>query len=304
MLVTLLKMFALIGIGLLWAYMRLGGGDAEHTRKVLVGAVYNLFLPALVVRVIWHAPIGVDSLKIIATASSGIIACVIVSMLLVRLFRAPAGVAGAMVLAASWPNATYVGLPVLQDSIGSHVTHIAIQYDLFSGTPLLLTLGTFIGVYYGKSGRWENPLPALLRVPPLWAALVAVLLNMVEMPAPEWLTGALKLMGDAVVPLMLLAVGMAMARGLGELKHLPLVLPVAAIKLLLMPLVAWGLALAVGFDGDYRAAVVLEGAMPTMVLGMVIADRYGLDTRVYAAAVTMTTLLSFVTLPLWFQWVV
>jgi malate permease and related proteins len=302
MVIILLQMFALIGIGLAWAYWRPGGGDPEATRKVLAGAVYNLFLPALVLRVIWHAPIGIDSFKIIAAASAGIVACVVVAMLVCRLFRTPATVAGAIVLAASWPNATYVGLPVLEQTFGPHVTHIAIQYDLFAGTPLLLTLGTLIGVYYSQGGKWQNPLSALLRVPPLWAALAAVALNLVGAPTPVWLDGALRLMSNAVVPLMLLAVGMAMARGLGELKHLPMALPAAAIKLFLMPLVAWAIAVAVGFVGDYRVAVVLEGAMPTMVLGMVIADRHGLDTRVYAAAVTITTLLSFLTLPLWFGW--
>jgi len=37
------------------------------------------------------------------------------------------------------------------------------------------------------------------------------------------------------------------------------------------------------------------------VLGMVICDRYDLDTPLYAAAVTLSTLLSLVTLPVWFR---
>jgi predicted permease len=45
---------------------------------------------------------------------------------------------------------------------------------------------------------------------------------------------------------------------------------------------------------------VLEAAMPAMVLGIVFCDRFGLDTGLYAAAVTLTTALSLVTLPLWF----
>jgi hypothetical protein len=44
---------------------------------------------------------------------------------------------------------------------------------------------------------------------------------------------------------------------------------------------------------------VIEAAMPSMVLGLVFCDRYGLDTALYAAAVTLTTLLSLLTLPLW-----
>jgi predicted permease len=50
------------------------------------------------------------------------------------------------------------------------------------------------------------------------------------------------------------------------------------------------------------AAVVMEAAMPSMVLGIVICDRFELDASLYAAAVTLTTALSLLTLPLWFGW--
>ncbi|MDP3933394.1 MAG: AEC family transporter, partial [Methylococcaceae bacterium] len=51
--------------------------------------------------------------------------------------------------------------------------------------------------------------------------------------------------------------------------------------------------------GDYRAAAVLDIAMPSMVLGIVFCDRYYLDSSLYAMAVTVTTALSLITLPLW-----
>jgi len=41
--------------------------------------------------------------------------------------------------------------------------------------------------------------------------------------------------------------------------------------------------------------------MPTMVLGLVICDRFKLDTSLYAEAVTVTTALSLITLPLWLE---
>ena len=40
--------------------------------------------------------------------------------------------------------------------------------------------------------------------------------------------------------------------------------------------------------------------MPSMVLGIVLCERYGLDTVRYAQAVTVTTLISMLTLPAWF----
>ena len=65
------------------------------------------------------------------------------------------------------------------------------------------------------------------------------------------------------------------------------------------PLLVWGTALGVGLDGVILIGTVMEAAMPSMVIGIVLCDRYGLDTGLYAMAVTLTTLLSLVTLPLW-----
>ncbi len=60
-----------------------------------------------------------------------------------------------------------------------------------------------------------------------------------------------------------------------------------------------GLATAAGLSGEVYSGVVLEAAMPTMLLGVVLSDRYGLDTGLYATIVTATTAASLLSLPLW-----
>jgi hypothetical protein len=46
----------------------------------------------------------------------------------------------------------------------------------------------------------------------------------------------------------------------------------------------------------------MEAAMPSMVLGIVFCDRYNLDVGLYATAVTVTTVFSLATLPVWYHW--
>ena len=99
---------------------------------------------------------------------------------------------------------------------------------------------------------------------------------------------------------MLISLGLSLKWEAGGMRRLPALLPIAAIQLAIAPLIAWGFCLAVGMPAAPLSAVVLEAAMPSMVLGLVICDRYGLDTGLYATAVTATTLLSLFTLPLWF----
>lgn len=301
MLSTLIQMFALIGLGLIWSIYNPGQLESRVIRKVLTDTVYYLFLPALVFNVLWQAPLGFDSVKISVTAAIGVLIALLASWFVCTRCRSNPQVTGAILLATAFPNATYMGYPVLINTLGASAGSIAIQYDLFACTPLLLTLGVILASHYGEGNEKPNPLMLLIKVPPLWVALIATLLNLSGISAPLWLSGVFSMMGDAVVPLMLFAIGLALKQGFREIRHLTTVIPVIVIKLVLMPLLVLGMSVLLSMEGELRTAVILEAAMPSMVLGIVLCDRYGLNSGIYAAAVTATTLLSLFTLPLWFS---
>lgn len=303
MLAVIAQMGVLIGAGVVLRLTRPGGRDPELLRRGLTDIVYYLLLPALVLDALWRTELGVDTLRIAVLAATGVLASLWLAGAGCRLCRVPAATRGALLLAAAFPNVTYLGLPVLEATFGPWARGVAIQYDLFACTPLLLTVGILTARRYG-SGEAQVPagiLRPLLQVPALWAALLAVVLNRSGVAEPAVVESLLRLLGNAVAPLMLIALGLGL-RWLGsDPRQLARVLPVLLIQLLLMPLLVWGLALASGLDGRLLAPVVLEAAMPSMVLGMVLCDRYGLDTPFYATAVTLSTALSLVTLPLWYQ---
>ena len=70
-----------------------------------------------------------------------------------------------------------------------------------------------------------------------------------------------------------------------------------------MPLIVWFTASQLGMNGEVLRALIIESALPSMALGVVICDKFGLNTGIYAAALTLTTVISFFSLPLWYQWV-
>jgi len=274
MLETLLQMIALIACGVGWRFLHPGKLSPEQLRLALTESVYRLFLPALVLVVLWQAPIGMDTLRISLLASAGIIFGLLVSALLCRVCGMPGAITGAIVL-----------------------------YDLFSSTPLLFTVGILVAQHFGKSGNYSEAgfAKKLLQVPPLWAAILGCSLNLLNVPLDSNLEIILNLLGDTVIPLMLVALGLSLQwRSISAQQIRPL-LVVSVIQLLLTPLLVWQLAKVVGLEGDLLSAVVLEAGMPSMVLGLVLCDQYKLDATIYALAVTVTTLLSVLSLPLWFS---
>ncbi len=303
MLDVIAQMGILICAGVVLRSSRPGGRDPELLRRSLTDIVYYLLLPALVLDALWHTTLGWDSIRIAWMAAAGVVAALWLSGSGCRLCRVDGPTRGAVMLAAAFPNVTYLGLPVLEATFGPWARGIAIQYDLFACTPLLLTLGILTAQQNGTAdagpgtGLWRS----LTRVPALWAGLFAIGLNLSGATAPALIESLLRLLGNAVSPLMLIALGMGLRWSGFAIAQLPRLLPVLLMQLALMPLFVWGLAVSSGLDADLVAPVVLEAAMPSMVIGMMICDRYGLNTTFYAAAVTSSTAISMVTLPLWYQ---
>jgi predicted permease len=301
MLDVILQAGGLIVCGLLWQFFTPQGLDAATLRRSLTGFVYVLLLPALVLVVLWRAPLSLDAVRVALLAATGVGVGMGVAKFWFTLQRPGNRALGALLLAAAFPNATYMGLPVLEAAFGPWARTIAIQYDLFACTPLLLSVGVVLAARFGGVKESGHPVMALLKVPPLWAAVAGVVLNLMAVPLPVVVSGLLDMLAAGVVPLMLFSIGLSLRWSGSWRQHLPLVFPVVIIQLIITPVVIWGVSEAMGLAGDVRTAVVLEAAMPSMVLGIVLCDRYHLDTALYAMAVTLSTALSLVTLPLWFD---
>ena len=125
----------LILCGVLWRCFAPQGVNGETLRHSLTSLVYVLLLPAMVLLVLWQATLSLDALLIAALAAFGILASLAMAWLWFR-GRAPVNAAmGAILLAAAFPNVTYLGLPVLEATLGSWARTVAIQYDLFASTP-------------------------------------------------------------------------------------------------------------------------------------------------------------------------
>jgi predicted permease len=297
---TLWQMFALIACGAAWRYGRPSGLSAEQTRAVLTTLVYYLLLPALVLEVLWKADVGLHSLQYtlfgtvcLAFGMLGIWACG-------RMLRFKPPQMGAVLLAAAFPNVTYLGLPVLEQAFGHWARSVAIQIDLFAVAPVLFTVGIAAARHFGQNGdSVRQPAGSFLTAPPFLAAMLAVVLNLCRVPLPDGLASVLQKLGAGVVPLMLISLGLALSWQAVTLRNLPHVTPVILIKMGLMPLFALWFSRYLTLDQAHKNALTLEMAMPCMVLGIVFCDRYRLDSALYAMSVTLSTLLSLITLPFW-----
>ena len=296
---TLIQMTLIMACGVVWQFLKPAGQTAVQTRLVLTTLVYHLLLPAMVLDVLWVANIGIISFHYMILGVSCILLAMLCAWSIGRLFNFKDKRLGAIILAVI-PNVTYLGLPILDQTFGDWTRSVVIQLDLFAAAPIVFTLGIMIARHYGEDSS-ANPKSALsfLNAPPFWAAAIAVILNLNAVVAPTWLLGVLQKLSAAVVPLMLFSLGLALNWKAVIKSNIPYILPVIIIKMLLMPLCAIILVSYLSMEDKYKAAAVLDLAMPSMVLGVIFCDRYRLDSALYAMIVTVTTALSLITLPFW-----
>lgn len=297
---ALIQMLVIMLLGASWGRFSPNQLLAAQTRHVLTTAIYYYFLPAMVLLVLWPAKIGMQSLQISLLGCSSIVLAALVSWLIVTLFKMAKPQAGAIILAASFPNVTYLGLPVLEQTFGVEARAVVIQMDLFAAAPLVFSLGIAISKHYGShtaidQTSWLNG----FNTPPFWTMLLAVVLSYTNIGMPVPILNLLQTMSNAVAPLMIFALGMALSlKGL-RWHYWWFIVLILMIKLFAQA--AWALVLSdwLSITADWRAPAIMDIAMPSMVLGIVFCDRYKLDSSLYAVCVTLTTLLSMISLPFW-----
>ena len=170
---TLIQMTLLMACGVVWRMLGPAGLTAEQTRQVLTTFVYYLLLPAMVIDVLWTADIGLQSFQYTILGVGCIVFAMFCIWMVGTLFKFEDKRLGAMILAAAFPNVTYLGLPVLEQTFGSWARSVVIQMDLFATAPFLFTVGIMVVRHYGEDST-EKPKSVLsfLNAPPFWAASI------------------------------------------------------------------------------------------------------------------------------------
>ena len=203
-----------------------------------------------------------------------------------------------LLLCVGLANSSFIGYPMVRALLGEDAVQYAVVYDQFGTFVLLSTVGLYVVARYsGEAAPGARAIALrIARFPPAWALLCGLVL-MPEQP-PEWMASGLRRLADAMLPLVMLAVGLSIRLRLPRDELRPLATGLL-LKLLLMPALAWPLSLAFGMHGPMLHANVLESGMPAMVSGAALAMAHGLAPRLAAALVGYGIVLCLLTLPAW-----
>lgn len=292
-----LALIAFVGSGMRFIFPET---DIENFRRSINKMVLYVILPALIFNVVYHAEPGKEFYDIPIAAIGGILSALMVAAVIFYFIPLPPNTKGALILASAFSNVTYLGLPVLTGFFAEIPEKIAVVSVLFevATSPVLLSIGVMVAIYFGKKNNLSasDILKRILKLPPLWALGIVLAMKFLAIPVPEFFLLATKTLSATAVGLMILSLGMALR--FKKIIHLKPILLSVLIQLAFIPLVVFQIGKLLNMTDPYFEASVIEAAMPTQLLTLVVADEFGLDTEVLAQAIFISTVLSAGTIPL------
>ena len=273
--------FLLASVGFIWVKC-----GAEYRMRFVTQLAMTLSLPCLVFVSLMQTQIEASALAALSLASVAAYGAVtVVILVLVRMLRLDRQTFAAPLIFGNTGN---LGLPLALFAFGE--TGLGYAIVVFAIMAIWsFTFGIWLVAGAGSLGK-------VLREPIVAATLLGALFLWQGWKTPTFLTNTLELIGQLVIPLMLITLGVAVARlqpgGMVRASLLSLV------KLVVCAGIAWAIGDAFSLDPVAFGVLVLQVATPVAVTSYMLAEKYGAGADDVAGLVVASTLLSVAALPL------
>ena len=315
----LVVIFLIVVVG--WAAGRLrwlGSGDPART---LANAAFYVFVPALLFRTSARADFEQLDVRLILAfflPALALIALVYGSdrWRVARLRRAGTGSESraaepsVRAISASFGNAVQIGIPLAaalygEGGLAMHLTLVSLHALI-----LLSVLTTLVELDLAAERRRADPGSRLLRMlgatarntvihPVVLPVLIGLAWNAGGLPLPLLVDELLVTLGQAVVPLCLVLIGLSLAT-YGVRGVVGGAVVVSVLKLLVQPALVFATARwGFGLVGVQLAIVVMMASLPVGSNPLLFAQRYQALQAETSTAIVLSTLGFVVTAPLW-----
>lgn len=270
-LVLLAPMMTCVGVGVYW-----GKRQLPFSANFLALLVTSISTPALVFHTLVTTQL--DNRVLLEIGGVTLLVLLVSSALCALALRLLGLPVRALMQTAAFPNSGNLGLPISMLAFGAAGFSAAIVFFAVCAF-VQNTIGVRTLPNAGVKGAWRSPV--------LVASLLAVACRVFELTLPGWVIESVALLGSLTVPLMLISLGYALS-GI-PISGVRTGSVVAAMRLVLGPLAAWGVTEALGLSAEMQGVIILQMAMPCAVLSYMFAVRYTDKGEVSAGAVLVST---------------
>jgi malonate transporter and related proteins len=296
-----LPVFAIIVTGWLAGWL---GYISRSLADGLVHFAYNVAMPALLFVTIAQEPArNLLEWRFLLAFGGGSILCFALVFLTVRAGwgrdLASSTVYG---MTAAMTNTGFVALPILHSIYGqpavlpAAVATVFVAAVMFPVTVVLLERAR--GDVRKSSGRTVLLMKQIVLNPMVLSTLIGLAWAIAGLPIPAPVAAYLNILAAALTPCALFAIGLGLSVEGIRSNFTPSIV-LAAVKLAIMPLMVYGLCVALHLNPLYTIAAVVCAAVPTAKTMYILAHEYKVEEPLVGATVSITTMLSVASLLGW-----
>jgi predicted permease len=290
----LLIMYSLIVAGIA---IRLLFRHIDGLVKVLSSLLNYVMVPAVVFFSTVQFIAALIDLKIILFSASIFFFSSIVAYTFLKVLRLKPTEAGPFILNSLNPNEIYLALPIVYALYGSvglgYSTVFLMVYNI---------LGAFYFIplyaYYANMSLDRGIIiTGLLLFPPFISQILGLIFLGLGLTLPQLAVQPAAYISQATTYLALVFIGLNLKLKGNTWLSKP-VLTVSAIRLIIIPLIMFGLLRYASLNEVWCAIIIIHAGMPPAVNNIIYTFHYNLDIKLTATIVAESTFLTLFTLPI------
>ena len=255
--------------------------------------VFYVFSPVLIFDLMINSELKLsEAASLIAFTVSIVLSVGAITYILGKLLKVERAPLISILITSMFANTGNYGLPLVSFAFGEKALSYAGIY--FVTTTLLFYS---LGVLLASLGHmnFKEAAFGLFKVPTLYAVLLALIVKSLHFNLPLALQRTVDLASGGTIPVMLVLLGLQMTQ-VEFSKNLRALQLSVSMRLLIAPILGLLIAALFGIQGFARQGAMTQASMPSMVSATVLATEYHLDSKLIAAVVFVSTLLSPLTL--------
>jgi len=268
---------------------------------------FNLYviyvaLPALILKTLPSISINESMLKVVAIAWMAILLSVIAVLFISKKLGLSREITGVLLLLVPFGNTSFVGIPLISALVGEKGLPTVIIYDQLGSFLGMILYGSWVLAVYSGA---EKPsiqilLKRMLLFPPFWALVLALSFPMFWQM--DVIQAPISTLSNTLIPIVMIALGLQFEWRL-PYKYFNAFISGLILKLIIIPASLLSIINFLDWQGLSIKVSLLESAMAPMISAGALAIASNLAPELVAAMLSWGLIISFITVPLWYQFI-
>lgn len=263
-------------------------------KSISTVALY-VMLPCLVFETFYEADLDGEYVMMVIFSGLLLASILLINKIVSKVKKYDTSMESGLILSTAFMNSGNYGAPIILFAFGEEGFVYSVSFLV-----LQAIIMNFFGVYYaarGSSGL-KMAIMAVLKMPPTYAVLVALVMNVGNVPMPDNLMNSVNLLAQATIPMVMVVLGMQLADI--QLKQFDWgkITYATSVRLIASPLIAFGLTLILPMSPLMASVLIVSAAMPSAATTTIFAVQFKSKPDLVSSITLVTTLFSVITIPI------